>query len=374
MITVFADQYLYQLSSFLPDSVDLRLYDPARGLPDRLREADALLIRTVNAISRNTLPDLPEKLSFIGTGSSGTDHVDQHYLREQGITFADAAGCNARSVAEYVATGLLLWSEQRNHRLQDLSVGIVGVGHAGSKVQEQLEELTITTVGYDPPREKRDTTFRSASLQDVLACDILTIHTPLTTGGPYLTKHWLDDQKLSDHNFQLVINAARGGVVDEQALLHQHQQGGVKDFILDVWEDEPEVRLASAEKAFLKTPHIAGYSVQAKQNASKFIADALIEHFGLQPVTVQEADSSQKIEIPADDLENLSEILLRVHPAGEYQKRLVQILDRHPDRRGERFNQLRAEFPLRHEFGHLLVPESSFERFPILEKLGFGMH
>lgn len=374
MITVFADQYLYQLSSFLPDSIDLRLYDPARGLPDRLREADALLIRTVNAVTRDTLPDIPEKLSFIGTGSSGTDHVDQPYLQEQGITFADAAGCNARSVAEYVATGLLLWSEQRNHRLQNLSVGIVGVGHVGSKVQKQLEELNITTVGYDPPREKRDTAFRSASLQDVLACDILTIHTPLTSGGQHPTRHWLDDQKLSDHNFQLVINAARGGVVDEQALLQQHQHGGIKDFILDVWEDEPEVRFASAGKAFLKTPHIAGYSVQAKQNASKFITDALIDHFGLSPVAAQKADSSQKIEVPADDFEGLSELLLRVHPVGEYQKRLLQILDRHPDRRGERFNQLRAEFPLRDEFGHILLPESCFERFPILKKLGFGMH
>ncbi|HET6528094.1 MAG TPA: NAD(P)-dependent oxidoreductase, partial [Balneolaceae bacterium] len=258
MINVLADQYLYNIQSYLPENINLMLFDPAHGFPSEINSAHALLIRTVIPVDEQTLPDIPKNLQFVGTASAGTDHVDIKYLRENGITFADAAGCNARSVAEYVATAMLIWAEKRDQNLTTLTAGIIGAGNAGSRVIELLRKLEISTVAYDPPKEERDSNFKSASLNEVLECDILSFHTPLTTTGDYPTYHWLNGQKLSAFNFQLVINASRGGVIDEQALLNAFEKGMINDFILDVWENEPNFNQKSAEQAFIKTPHIAG--------------------------------------------------------------------------------------------------------------------
>src|SRR5699024_9152270 len=166
------------------------------------------------------------------------------------------------------------------------------------------------------------------------------------------------------------------------------------DFILDVWEGEPEFQLHTAAKAYLKTPHIAGYSIQAKLNASKFVADALLAHFNLDQSSQQpdhsvqrvedESNQSlyhpgilpvppvQRVEDPIDHFSSLSELLKRLHPIGTYQSKLDQIVTGNRAVRGKLFNKLRAEFPLRSEFGHMQLPESYFNRFPILKKLGFG--
>lgn len=373
MITVFADKYLYQIASCLPDTIDLMLFDPAEGLPDDLHRAQGLLIRTVNSITPQTLPVIPGSLSFIGTGSSGTDHVDRNYLQKKGIAFADAAGCNARSVAEYIAASLLIWSEREQKSLRNLSVGIVGVGHVGFQVQKILGELDsdIQTVRYDPPRARRESSFSSATLDQLLQTDILTFHTPLTTEGDYPTYHWLDGKKFSNHSFELIINTARGGIVDEQALLEARQEGSVNCFILDVWEDEPEICLRTAEKAYLTTPHIAGYSVQAKQNASKFVADALLAHFNLDQKKQPLEPSMQQVDDPVDHFNDLAEVMESLHPIRTYEAELRHILRNKSRVRGRLFNKLRAEFPLRHEFSHIRLPAPYFERFPVLKKLGF---
>ena len=372
MITIAADQYLNDLASWLPETVNLSLYDPGDGLPD-LKGVNGLLVRTVTAVNAETLPAIPDSLSFIGTGSSGTDHVDRQYLEANNITFADAAGCNARSVAEYVTTGLLLWSEETGESLQNLSIGIVGVGHVGRKVQRQLERLDIPTIGYDPPRAGREPGFCSATLDEVLDADILTFHTPLTSAGRHSTFHWLNADKLSTFNLQLVINTARGGVIDEQALLKAYEDGTVKNFILDVWEREPGLNPEIAERAFIKTPHIAGYSIQAKQNASKMIADALLKHFGLKGKKNPPSRKPKVFTAPVGRFSKISGLLTELHPIKEYENRLSNILETRFEERGSCFNRLRAEFPLRKEFGNIRLPESYFERFPSLKKLGFGL-
>ncbi|WP_445666479.1 4-phosphoerythronate dehydrogenase [Fodinibius sp. AD559] len=372
MINVLADQYLYNIQSYLPESVNLQLFDPAQGLPSEIDQAHALLIRTVIPINKQTLPNIPKNLTFIGTGSSGTDHVNRQYLAEHNIHFADAAGCNARSVAEYIATALLLWSEKRNIDLSNLSVGIIGVGHVGTEVIDILNSIGLQTVAYDPPRAYRDPDFATTSLDEVLSCDILSFHTPLNRGGKYPTFHWLDEKKLSENTFHLIINSARGGVVDESALLAAMKKGTVRDAIIDTWEDEPKIHLETAGAAFLKTPHIAGYSVQAKENASKFVADKLINFFELdRPDNANEAGQiTLKKELSQFD--SLSSLLTDLHPIKKYEKRLAAIIRDHPETRGELFNKLRAEFPLRQQFTHIKLPSAYFKHFPVLKALGFS--
>lgn len=372
MINVLADQYLYNIQSYLPESINLQLFDPAQGLPSEVKKAHAMLIRTVIPINKQTLPNIPKNLTFVGTGSSGTDHVDRQYLAEYNIHFADAAGCNARSVAEYIATALLLWSEERNRDLSTLSIGIIGIGHVGTEVIDILNNIGLETVAYDPPREERDPNFSTASLNKTLSCDILSFHTPLEKETKYSTYHWLDQDKLKRQTFDLIINSARGGVVSEKKLLAAMKKGTVRDAVIDTWEDEPKIHLETAGAAFLKTPHIAGYSVQAKKNASEFVAHKLIDFFELDhPVS---ANNNGHITIHKDpsQFDSLSSLLTELHPIKEYEKRLIKIIRDHPEKRGELFNKLRAEFSLRQQFTNIELPAAYFKRFPVLKVLGFS--
>lgn len=372
MINVIADKYLYNIPSYLPESINLQLFDPADGFPPNISTAQALLIRTVIPVNEDTLPNIPSGLSFIGTGSAGTDHVDIQYLADHNIHFADAAGCNARSVAEYVATAMLIWAEAHQKKLQKLTVGIVGVGNVGTQVQKILQNLNIPTVCYDPPKEQREQNFNAATLDDVLECNILTFHTPITQTGNYPTYHWLDAQKLSTFNFQLIINTARGGVIDEKALHQAIAEGKVKDFIIDVWENEPQISLTTAQKAFIKTPHIAGYSIQAKENASKFIADKLINFFDLKAPDREQKEEKITVNTALSEIDSFSSLLTDLHPIKEYEKRLTAIIRKNPEKRGELFNKLRAKFPLRQQFPNIYLPAAYFDRFPALKGLGFS--
>lgn len=373
MITVYADKHLYKISSFLPDEADLHLYDPQDGLPDDLGGVDALLIRTVTKIDEDTINRFPGCLSFIGTGSAGTDHVNIAKLNEHGIAFESAAGCNARSVAEYVATALILWSKGRDAPLADINVGIIGVGHVGRALHVLLEQLGISTILYDPPRMQRDPEFKSAELDEVLSAQILSFHTPLTYKGPYATHHWLDKEKLEGHTFELIINAARGGVIDEKALLHAKREGKLDEFILDVWENEPVFNDLSASHAFIKTPHIAGYSVQAKTRASEMIAEALISHFDLpQPNLIPEQnpqfiDPSSSYAAP--ESLSLTDVLTSIHPIENYDHELGLLMGKEPHKKALLFNKLRAEFPLRNEYSHIKVPAGILNKFPVLESM-----
>jgi len=372
MINVLADQYLYNIRSYLPGNIHLELFDPAEGWPPELSEANALLVRTVIDVNRQTIPNIPNSLKFIGTASAGTDHVDIPYLLRHNVYFADAAGCNARSVAEYIATALLLWAGNRNKKLSDLSIGIIGVGHVGTQVMNIINRLGIATILYDPPKELREDGFVSASIDELLSADILSFHPPLTYETDHPTYHWLDEDKLSNRHFELILNASRGGVIDEQALLDAMEKRTVKDIIIDTWENEPEFNLATAEKAFIKTPHIAGYSDQAKNNASKLVADALIQHSDLPQPKTKKQSNPRILQKDISTFDSLTDLLIDLHPIKEYESKLQKIIQNHADERGTYFNKLRAEFPLRQEFAQTYLPNDYFKRFPILKPLGFS--
>ncbi|MDZ7690038.1 MAG: NAD(P)-dependent oxidoreductase [Balneolaceae bacterium] len=239
MITVFADQHLYKIKEIVPDNIDLHFYDPELGLPAQLNKADALLVRTVTGVNNQTLSPIPQNLSFLATGSAGTDHVDQQYLKQHDIQFAHSAGCNARSVAEYVVTALIIWSGKNKIDLKKECIGIVGVGHVGSALQQMLDTLGWEYRLYDPPRAEREDEFSSVPLKEVLDCSILTFHTPLYNNSEHATYHWLNSDKLSNRNFKMVLNTSRGGVVDEDSLLEAVSVGRVEDMVIDVWRVNP---------------------------------------------------------------------------------------------------------------------------------------
>src|SRR5699024_1552142 len=186
------------LKRYLPlRDVNIKLFDPQEGFKQIPEQINALFTRTTLKIDQELIEHFPDSLKFVATASAGTDHVDIPALKKNNIAFANAAGCNARSVAEYVATAILIWAEERNISIQNLSVGIIGAGNTGSETQKILQSLGIKTEAYDPPLQERDKKFKLASLGEVLNCDILTFHVPLTFNEKYATFYWLDEKKLS---------------------------------------------------------------------------------------------------------------------------------------------------------------------------------
>lgn len=366
MLKIIADKNIYKLDQFLNDNVKLTTFDPNDPLPG-LETYDALFVRTVTKLNSKTLEKIPESLKLIGTGSSGSDHIEKEYFKSRGVQVIDAKGSNADAVSEYVITSLLLWSIKRGEKLTNLKVGIIGAGATGSAVADQFSRFEIPFLSYDPPREQRDKNFRSASLKDILECDILTFHVPLEKEGAHPTFHWLGDSKLSANSFELIINASRGGVIDELALLNAVRENTVRDIIIDVWEGEPDFNTAVAEAAFIATPHIAGYSEQAKLNASKMLVEQFSEFFD-----VEVPDSSKLYRSKEIDLANLNytayELLLRLHPLREYDADLRNLnlrLDK-----SILFQKLRTDRPYRYEYPYISLDKTLLDEFNILKKLG----
>jgi erythronate-4-phosphate dehydrogenase len=344
---VLADKYLYKLKELIPADADLELYDPDDGFPENAKRYDALLIRTVTKINEQTLPE-PGKLAFIGSATAGFDHVDIDYLNEMGVTFARSEGCNANAVAEYVITALYKWAEKRGEDLLTRKVGIVGCGNTGGRIAGYLKKLGVQTALYDPPKALREGSFTSSDESELLDSDILTFHTPLTDSGPHPTVHICSKEWL-EHGFQLIINTSRGGVVDEKALLRSHEQGTTKDYILDVWENEPLFDDEVAQHAFLTTPHIAGYSKEAKWKASKMVVDKMCDHFGLKKPEISFGLKPPAREKP-DEQNSFTEFVWEHSNLKDYDRAFKSLIGLTDGEKFRRFVKLRSETDTRFEF------------------------
>ena len=121
---------------------------PGRPIPmEALTDADALMVRSVTKVNEALLGD--KAIKFVGTATAGTDHVDQAWLQQADIGFSAAPGCNAIAVVEYVISALLMLAERDGFALTDRTVGIVGVGNVGGRLQKRLEALGIKTLLCD---------------------------------------------------------------------------------------------------------------------------------------------------------------------------------------------------------------------------------
>lgn len=359
---ILADRYLHSLNRLLPEDAELTMYDPAAGFPGNASRFDALLIRTVTKINPDTLPEAG-RLKFIGTATAGFDHVDRAHLNRLGIRFARSAGCNARAVAEYVLTSLLHWCRKNNTDPRTLTAGVVGAGQTGSALIHLLLLFDIPYLAYDPPLAAHDSGFQSCSERELMECDLLSFHTPLTSDGPHPTLHLCSDNWLQNR-FRLIINAARGGVVDESALLRSLKSGEVEGAILDVWENEPRFSDTMAKNAFIATPHIAGYSSEAKVRASRMVVEELCRFFDLElnPDAEKVQFDSPEPVIPEDG--ELSSFLWGNHQIDLYHKDLLELCGLPEEEKGDQFSKLRAETPTRFEYSTILRQSQSLSGIP----------
>jgi len=326
---------------------------------ETVAEADALLVRSVTEVNEQLLAG--SKVKFVGTATIGFEHIDVDYLKKNGIGFASAPGSNANSVAEYIVAALLEIGQKYNFGLDGKSIGIIGVGNVGSRVEKKCRALGMTPVLNDPPLKRQTGNAKYRPLQELFDCDFITLHTPLTYEGRDKTFH------LADENFfdslkdgVIFINTSRGGVVDTGALKKAIKNRKIIATVLDVWENEPDIDTELLDMADIGTPHIAGYSYDGKIAGMIMIYQALCEHFGLEP----EHKIGDFLPVPAK-----LEINLKVNPpqqaikaaVGEIydiikdDKNLREILNLPLGKRCATFDRLRKEYPVRREFQNTTV-------------------
>jgi erythronate-4-phosphate dehydrogenase len=256
-----------------------------------LLDCEILIVRSRTKVNKELLEGT--KVQFVGSTVAGLDHIDETYLQENNITFASAQGCNANAVAEYVISALANLANDYSFDLSSKTLGIIGIGNVGSRLDFKAKQLGITTLLNDPPRQEIEGNEGFFDLNTALSADIVTFHTPLTFSGSYPTHNLL-----GSHNFDLitentiVINAARGGIIDENLW----QNTKTKANVIDCWVDEPNINSKLQSSAYWATPHIAGHSIDAKfmgsymiyKDLSSFMKSPLkseVEHL-VNPVSV----------------------------------------------------------------------------------------
>lgn len=255
--------------------------DPADITPAAVRDADALLVRTRTRCDAALLAG--SRCRFVGTATIGTDHIDLPWCAANGITVANAPGCNAPAVAQYVLASVAALA---NRPISQYRIGIVGVGHVGRIVAQWAESLDMKVFLCDPPRQRSEGGDRWHSLDELAReCDVITFHTPLTKEGPDATFHLADDSFFAKlRRAPIVINAARGPVADTEAIIRAKEQSLISHAVIDTWENEPAISQRLLELTSIATPHIAGYSQQGKARASRMVVEALAQAFGLHGV------------------------------------------------------------------------------------------
>lgn len=278
---VVVDSHIPHIQGLIEPYAEVLYLEPGDINREAVRDADALIIRTRTRCDTALLDG--SCVRFIGSATIGTDHIDLDYCAAHGITVHNAPGCNAPAVAQWVFCAIAAWMRHRHITSPTgLTLGIVGVGHIGSIVARWGRALGFTILLNDPPRalaEKTGMALDTAFLpleELQRRCDIITFHTPITRDGKWPTWHLCDQAFLDglDH-CRLILDAARGPIADNAALLGWHGDVG-----LDCWENEPDISRELLAKAIVATPHIAGYSAEGKQRGTAMMLEALNGFYG----------------------------------------------------------------------------------------------
>lgn len=326
----------------------LRTFDGRSLGAGDLGDAEVLLVRSVTRVDAALLAG--SAVRFVGTSTAGVDHVDTAWLAAQGIAFADAAGCNARAVAEHVVVCLHAFAAERGCDVRALRVGIVGYGHVGRAVGALLRALGVGYVVNDPPLgDVPGETF--VPLAEALAADVVTLHVPLTERGPHATRDLVNAERVAAlRPGTLLINAARGGVVDEHALAARADDGILA--AIDCWDGEPDPGTMMLARAWRASPHIAGHSREARVAATRLLHRALAVHLGDDRAFTEPRDEDrQRIE----GVSSVGAALEHVHSLALHTVRMRRMLALPKARRAAHFDDIRARYGLRREFAHYTV-------------------
>lgn len=334
---IIVDNKVPYIRETLEKIADQVIYLPGKDIThDIVKDADALITRTRTKCNRELLEG--SNIKFIGTATIGFDHIDTEFCKRANITWKNCPGCNAGAVEQYVHAVLLLLEKEKGINLKNSCIGIIGVGHVGTRIRNMAERLGMKILLNDPPRndngEKGYVDFQTIADN----CNIITFHTPLIREGKYKTYH------LADKDFfgllkrkPVIINTSRGEVIDTNAILDALNNNTISEAVIDVWENEPNINIDLLNKVFIGTPHIAGYSADGKINATRMTLESLCQFFNI--------NAEINISLPPDPNAPYSD---------DENTRILQQYNPHDDCEALRshtqmFEQLRGDYKLRRE-------------------------
>lgn len=313
---IVADKDIYCVEEFFSSHGKLQLLPGQQIKTEHLVDADVLLVRTVTKIDDGLIKDT--SLRFIASASSGIDHINAAALKENNIHFSHAPGCNANAVADYFFSTLAWLALNKNRDWQNSSVGIIGAGQVGGNLARKLMAMGMKVLIHDPFLPESHALANAFSpLSDVIAQDIVTLHTPLTRAGNYPTCQLLDAQMLALlKEGAVLVNASRGEVVDNAALMTLLESRKDLSVVLDVWENEPEINSALAGKVAIATPHIAGYSLNGKLNATRAIHAEFCQYFNRPKISVGNKNKKALLNFKyfSDEKELFNRLLQQAYP------------------------------------------------------------
>ena len=347
---IIADQNMPSVGQLFAQYGDVKLL-PGRTITSAdLIDAELLLVRSVTRVDRQLLEGT--KVRFVGSATIGTDHIDLDYLAEAGIQFAHAPGCNAEAVVQYDLSVMAeLMPQWRNKK-----VGIVGCGNVGGRLYKRLCDMGVSCAVYDPLL-KVGTIADIGDLASVLACDIICLHTPLTIVGDYPSHHLFNAEVLASLKSDvLLINAGRGAVIDNRALLEAFKGGFKGKVALDVWEAEPELDRNLMDYVAIATPHIAGYSLEGKIRGTEMVHQAFRRWAGLADWQADLNASLRSSEAESVlQVDNINQAILHSYSVVADDQRMRSAMADTAMPAAQSFDNLRRDYPVRREFGYYSI-------------------
>ncbi|MXP50864.1 4-phosphoerythronate dehydrogenase [Pantoea sp. SoEX] len=340
-------------------------------------DTHCLLVRSITKINKGSLKDR-KLIKFIGSATSGIDHIDTNWLKELDITFSAAPGCNSIAVAEYVFSSLLFLAERNNFQLKDRTIGIVGFGNIGSYLNKILQVWGITTLLCDPPKsddghkDKRNFFYPLSEL--ISKVDIITFHIPLINEGKYKTFHMMNKEYLlSLKPNTILVNSSRGSVINTKDLIDVLEIRKDIKVVMDVWEGEPEISANLLNQVTIATAHIAGFTIEAKIRATiklyaewcklikktkkikinKFLPNKIFNNIFLNG------------NITQSKLNKLVNLIYNIYTDDSLLRNAIIT-------QSCSFDNLRNHYRARSEWFSLKISCNNYETFDVLKKIGFN--
>ena len=374
-MNIYCEDTLLYAESFFADLGEVRFFSGASVTPNTLQDADILLVRSTTKVDAELLSKCTH-LQFVGTGTAGTNHIDLHTLAEKGLTAVNAAGCNATAVAEYVLCSMLKVANKRKVDLLQQRVGIVGAGHIGSLLQQRLTNMGVETLLYDPPLQAQGDTRTFCQFEDILKCDWITLHVPLVTQGDYPTDNLFSHEILASlKDNQVLINACRGEVVDNHALLALKKAGRQFGLVIDVWDNEPDILFELVAHTDIATAHIAGHTLEGKGRGTEMLYQQVCQQLGI-PILHKLSDflpriQNNRLSLPRSDarMQQLHHLTAQVYDIESDSQHFKSMI-----RHAQEFQAYRKKYAVRREFSSYSVQENALNDTRILTGLGFSLN
>ena len=279
---------------------DKSLADNQEKIPSLMKDIKAIIVRNRTQITNELLEKSPN-LSCVGRLGVGLDNIDLKACKKRNIPVYPAVGANSNCVAEYVITTALILLRGAYQRLDEMIIGswprenssgneisgkklgLIGFGEIAQKTSFLAKNFGMSICAFDPYKKSDDPIWenvQNTSLEDLLkSSDVISIHTPLNES----TFHLLDSNRLKMLKTSAVlINAARGGIIDEKALAEILHKEKIRGAALDVFENEPlrenNGNIFKGLKNIILTPHIAGVTSESNERVSDMIAECIDKH------------------------------------------------------------------------------------------------